>query len=238
MVHGSHNVHHDSKGQGGAVFTVGKGAVSSYSRKVKLNTETELYTADMFMPEMLWSLHFIQAQGYEAECVGLYQDNISTQLLIKNGRMSSGKKTKHIKAKFFFIKDRVDDGEIKVLDCPTEEMWADIMTKPLQGTAFRVLRAELMNCPINYEDPPEEVGKNLKRATNTVRSVTWKSVISTTFKTPQECVEHNGTNKKRRTDRRLGRTRHPRATSHSGIGVARLAREELNEQSIKRLRRQ
>jgi hypothetical protein len=58
------------------------------------------------VPEMLWSLHFIQAQGYEAECVGLYQDNISTQLLIKNGKMSSGKKTKHIKAKFFFIKDR------------------------------------------------------------------------------------------------------------------------------------
>jgi hypothetical protein len=68
--------------------------------------------------------------------MGLYQDNISTQLLIKNKKMSSGKK---------IIKDRVDDGEIKVIDCPTEEMWVDIMTKPLQGTAFRVMRAELMN---------------------------------------------------------------------------------------------
>ena len=108
------------------MFSLGRGAASSYSRKLKLNTrsstETELVTADMFMPEMLWSLHFIQAQGYDAECVGLYQDNISTQLLIKNGKMSSGKKTKHIKAKFFFIKDRVDDGEVKVLDCPSEEM--------------------------------------------------------------------------------------------------------------------
>ncbi len=55
----------------------------------------------MFMPDMLWSLYFIQAQGYKAECVGLYQDNISTQLLIKNGKMSSGKKTKHIKANSF-----------------------------------------------------------------------------------------------------------------------------------------
>ena len=142
------------------MFSLGRGATSSYSRKLKLNTrsstETELVTADMFMPEMLWSLHFIQAQGYNAECVGLYQDNISTQLLIKNGKMSSGKKTKHIKTKFFFIKDRVDDGEIKVVDCPTEEMWADIMTKLLQGTAFRLMRAKLMNCDVNYEDPPEE----------------------------------------------------------------------------------
>ena len=75
--------------------------------------------------------------------MGLYQDNISTQLLIKNGKMSSGKKTKHINAKFFFIKDRVNDGEVKVLNCPTEKMWADIMTTPLQGTAFRVMRAEV-----------------------------------------------------------------------------------------------
>ena len=143
----------------------GKGATSSYSRKVKLNSrssaETELLPADMYMPEMLWSLHFIQPQGYEAECVGLYQDNISTQLLIKNGKMSNSKKTKHIKAKFFLIMDRVDDGKIKVIDCLTEVMWANIMAKPLQGTAFHVIRAELMNCSVNYEDPTEEEAKEI-----------------------------------------------------------------------------
>ncbi len=97
-VDGLQNVHWDCKGHGGAMFSLGRGAASSYSRKLKLNTrsstETELVTADMFMPEILWSLHFIQAQGYDTECLGLYQDNISTQLLIKNGKiLSSGKKT-------------------------------------------------------------------------------------------------------------------------------------------------
>jgi hypothetical protein len=148
----------------------------------------------MYMPKMLWSLHFIQSQGYEAECVGLYQDNISTQLLIKNGKMSCGKKTKHIKAKFFLIKDRVDDGEIKVIDCPTEVMWADIMTKPLQGTAFRVMRAELMNCPVNYEDPTEEEAKETKRTQpiSALKTVTWKSDVASPFKTPKECVGQDG----------------------------------------------
>jgi hypothetical protein len=125
-VDGLHNVHLDCRGHRGVLFCMGKGATTSYSRKLKLNTcsltESKLVMADMYMPEMLWSLYFIQAQGYEAECVGLYQDNISTQLLIKNGWMLSGKRKKHIKAKFFFIKDRVDKGEIKVMDCPTEEM--------------------------------------------------------------------------------------------------------------------
>ena len=102
--------------------------------------------------------------------------------------MSSGKKTKHIKAKFFFIKDRVNDGEIKGVDCPTKEMSADIMTKPLQGTAFRVMRAELMNCNVNYEDPPEKEESGLVAGPKTVSC---KSVISTAFKTPQECVGQN-----------------------------------------------
>jgi hypothetical protein len=37
-VDGSHNVHADCRGHGGAVFTMGKGATTSYSRKVKHNT--------------------------------------------------------------------------------------------------------------------------------------------------------------------------------------------------------
>ncbi len=126
-VDGSHNIHEDCMGHGGALFSMGKGATASYSRKLKLNTssltESELITADMYMPEMLWWLYFIQAQGYGVECMGLCQDNIIVQLLIKNGLMSSGKKTKHIKVKFFFIKDRV----------------ADVLTKPLQGMAFQTM---------------------------------------------------------------------------------------------------
>jgi hypothetical protein len=182
-VDASHNVHWDCRGHGGAMFTLGKGATSCYSRKVKLgtrsSTEMELVMMDMYMPEMLWSLHFIEVQGYAAECVGLYQDNVSTQLLIKNGRMSSGRKTKHIKAKFFFIKDRVDDGEIKVIDCPTEEIWADILTKLLQGMAFRTMRAILMNCPINYEEAEEwtTIKKMIKTNVNCIpakKTVSWK----------------------------------------------------------------
>jgi hypothetical protein len=121
----------------------------------------ELVAAGMYMPEMLWSQYFIQGEGYEAECARLYQyqDNISTRLLIKNGKFSSGKKTKHMKAKFFFIKKRVDDGEIKIIECPAEGMWADILTRPLQGMVFRTMRAELMNCHVNYKDEEKATKK-------------------------------------------------------------------------------
>ena len=77
---------------------------------LRSSTETELVAVDAYMPEMLWSLYFIQGQGYSVEFVELHQDNISAQMLEVNRRFSSSKKTKHIKAKFFFIKDKVDLG--------------------------------------------------------------------------------------------------------------------------------
>ena len=79
-----------------------------------------------------------------------------------------------------------------MLDCPTEEMWANIMTKPLQGTAFRVMQAELMNCPVNYKDP--EVSNDtheVRCAVSARKTVTWKIEVAASFKAPQECVGQN-----------------------------------------------
>ena len=98
----------------------------------------------------------MESQGYEVECIGLHQDTTSTQLVMKNGGFLSGKKTKHIRAKFFFIKDRIDDGELIVVNCPTEGMWADILMKPLQGKAFRIMRSKLMNCDKDYFEKETE----------------------------------------------------------------------------------
>ena len=82
-----------------------------------------------------------------------------------------------------------------LIDCPTEVMWADIMTKLLQGTVFRVMRAELMNCPVNHENPTEEEAMETKRTqpiSALRKTVTWKSDIASSFKTPQECVGQDG----------------------------------------------
>ncbi len=39
--------------------------------------------------------------------------------------------------------------------CPTDIMWADALTEPLQGQKFRDMRAFLHNCPRNYDDDIE-----------------------------------------------------------------------------------
>jgi hypothetical protein len=75
-------------------------------------------------------------QGYDMEASLLYQDNMSAMLLKTNGKASSSKQTKHIKIKYFLVKDKIDQGNIVVEHCPTEQMWTDVNTKPKQGTVF------------------------------------------------------------------------------------------------------
>ena len=102
------------------------------------------------MPEVLLSLYFIQAQGYGVKYAEIYQDNVSAQILETNGKFSSSSKTEHIKAKFFFIEDKVNSEEVKIVECPAGVMWEDVLIKQLQGTEFRKMRAQLMNCAMEY----------------------------------------------------------------------------------------
>jgi hypothetical protein len=76
--------------------------------------------------------------------------------LEKNGGVLSSKQTKHIKAKYFLIKDYYDAWEIDVKFCPMDGMWADVLTKLLQGQKFRDMRAFLQNCPRDYDDDTEQ----------------------------------------------------------------------------------
>jgi hypothetical protein len=50
------------------------------------------------------------------------------------------------------MNDKIDSRDIRVVHCPTVEMWADVLTKPLQGKAFRVMRSKLMICSEEYKD--------------------------------------------------------------------------------------
>ena len=75
--------------------------------------------------------------------------------LAVNGSLSSSKQTKHIKARYYFIKDKIEEGEVDVRYCPTTEMWSDVLNKPKHGTPFKKDRSMLMNVPIGYDDDLE-----------------------------------------------------------------------------------
>jgi hypothetical protein len=77
------------------------------------------------------------------------QDNKSAILLQKNWPFSTGKGSKHINIRYFFVVDKIKNKEVKIIYCPTEEMIADFNTKPLQGKLFFYFRDKIMG--INKE---------------------------------------------------------------------------------------
>ena len=95
-----------------------KGAAYSYSRKEKLNTisstEAELIGTADILPIIIWVRMCLDAYGLDVKLSTFNQENKSTIQLIANGRLSSSKRTRHIGIRFYFIKDRVDKGEIEV----------------------------------------------------------------------------------------------------------------------------
>ena len=97
------------------------------------------------LPQIIWTREFLQQQGYECKPAKIFQDNQSTIVLANKG-FSTSDKTRHIGIRYYFVKDRIDGGEVEVEYLATEDMVADIMTKPLQGSLFRKLRNVLMNC--------------------------------------------------------------------------------------------
>jgi hypothetical protein len=148
-VDASFGVHPDMKSHTGATMSLGKGSIYARSTRQKINTksstEAELVGVDDVMPQVMWTRYFLEAQGYKVSECTIYQDNQSTMLLAKNGKASSSKRTRHIALRYYFVTDRVKSKEVSIEYCPTEEMNADFLTKPLQGILFRKFRDRIMN---------------------------------------------------------------------------------------------
>ena len=56
----------------------------------------------------------------------------------------SFKRAKHIKVRFFWLKDLIDDGEVILIYVPSEELVADMLTKATTGAKFKYLRDKLL----------------------------------------------------------------------------------------------
>jgi hypothetical protein len=141
-------VHQDMKSHTGGAASFGRGVFMSQSKKQKINTtsstEAEVVGVSDYLPNTIWLLKFLEAQGYKSKKCVLYQDNESAIKLLKFGQKSSSRRTRHFDIRYFGIKDKLKLNDIEVAYCPTELMVADFFTKPLQGRLFKKLRRIIM----------------------------------------------------------------------------------------------
>ena len=87
------------------------GAIMSFSRKQKLNTnsstEAELVGITDSLGLMMCTKYFMEAQGYSIYSNILFRYKQSTILLENNGGILAGKNSNHIKNFYLLITDKV-----------------------------------------------------------------------------------------------------------------------------------
>lgn len=71
----------------------------------------------------------------------IYEDNESVRKMIRGASKSN--RTKHINVRYHFIRDFINDETISCEYCPTEEMTADLLTKPLKRIKLEKFRNDL-----------------------------------------------------------------------------------------------
>lgn len=136
----AYGVHADGKSHTGSCVVVGDvGAVHCKSAKQQIvsksSTEAELIALSDSANQALHMRNFLLSQGYSCGPVTVFQDNMSCMALIERGR-SGAERTRHIDLRYFWLKERVDAGEAVVKHKGTADMYANLLTKPLQGAQF------------------------------------------------------------------------------------------------------
>jgi hypothetical protein len=95
-----------------------KGAIigSSTKQKVKSrsSTESELTGVDDKISRVLWTKRFLEWQEFLVKLNIIYQDNTSTIKLERNGKESSGKRTRHFDIKYFYVTDLISRDEVEI----------------------------------------------------------------------------------------------------------------------------
>lgn len=130
----------DRKSTTGFVFFVAGGAVSWKSKKQSVVTtstaEAEYLAMGSAAQECIWiSRLFNFASGRSTLQPEVYVDNQGSIKMAKND--ASGNRTKHIDIKYHLVRDLLNEGKFKLSYCPSNDMVADILTKPLAKVLFQ-----------------------------------------------------------------------------------------------------
>lgn len=136
----------DRKSNSGFVFMLNGSVVIWCSKKQSSvaisSTEAEIIALAEATKEVIWLNQLLSEINQDIQHpITIYEDNQSCRYRIMNGNSSN--RTKHIDIKCHFIRDNVQNGLISCLYCPSEDMIADILTKPLQRIKFEKLRSGL-----------------------------------------------------------------------------------------------
>lgn len=124
----------DHRSTSGYVFLANGGAITWGSRKQTTialsSTEAEYVAISEASREAIWLRHLYGELGFiQTQPILLLGDNDGSIAMAKNPQYH--KRTKHVDIRWHWVRDLVQDGLVKLVDCRDPHQTADILTKPL-----------------------------------------------------------------------------------------------------------
>ena len=134
---------HDRKSTSGYMFRIGLGAILWASKKQPIVAqsivEAEYIATNATTCQTIWLRRILKdLNERQKNGTTIYCDNISLIALSKNRIFHQ--RSKHIEIGYHLIREMVENTDIKIKFCKSEQQLADIFTKPLGIGTFVHLR--------------------------------------------------------------------------------------------------
>jgi len=105
------------------------------------SSESELCSLEDASTYAVWYCNLLEDLGLkDVRPITIFQDNKSTIIMAVQG--ATFRRTKHLIGRQTFIRERIDNGEVKLSYMPTKDMIADILTKALPAPTFDHLKTK------------------------------------------------------------------------------------------------
>jgi Reverse transcriptase (RNA-dependent DNA polymerase) len=140
------SMNEDRRAISGYAFLIDGGAVSWSSKRQEIvslsTTESEYVAATHGMKEALWLRSLLtDAFGTTISATTLFSDNQAAIALTRDHQYHA--RTKHIDVRYHFIRWVIEQGSLRIIYCPTDDMVADTLTKALPAAKVKHFAAGL-----------------------------------------------------------------------------------------------
>ena len=173
MVDASYASHPDGRSHYGYAIIMGCSVnlpISFQSGSIKIvcrsSTESEISGVNEVTSELLWTIDFAKEVGLYQGNNAIDEDDTSCIILMQQEPRNFQTSSRHIRVKFAFFRQQYKRGILHLRHCRTEDLAADILTKPtIGGRLFRKHMDTLTNSKSRVHfAPPVHFASDVKSA--------------------------------------------------------------------------